>query len=92
MTTVYEGHWEGDMITGKGMYKYISGSLYVGYWKKGMYDGYGWFVNDRGVEYEGLWKEGEAVGSRNKYWTMDVTYGGDASELCKTINKDMKFS
>jgi hypothetical protein len=89
---VYEGQWSNDLISGKGTFKYTSGSFYVGYWKLGVYHGYGWLVNNRGEESEGVWRDGEPAERRNRHRTCwDGACEGDVSHLCATAGRVKRF-
>ncbi len=53
---IYEGQFEKDVITGKGIMKYANGDLYDGYFKNGKKDGEGIFSYANGNSYEGYFK------------------------------------
>mmetsp|Transcript_30256 Transcript_30256/g.55268 ORF Transcript_30256/g.55268 Transcript_30256/m.55268 type:complete len:170 (-) Transcript_30256:1987-2496(-) len=59
---VFEGHFNEDVIQGKGKFTYASGAYYEGQWANNSYNGKGTYVWTDGRKYEGQWVDNKMHG------------------------------
>ncbi|KAJ1435008.1 Phosphatidylinositol-4-phosphate 5-kinase, core [Sesbania bispinosa] len=75
--TVYEGDWEGDKMTGKGLIVWSSGAFqYEGEFSGGYLNGYGTLRTSSGCIYRGGWRMNAQHGiGRKEYSNSDIYEG-----------------
>jgi hypothetical protein len=73
---VYEGYWDGDTMTGGGVYRWSDGSCYEGSFSNGQMHGYGKFTWPEGSVYDGTWQFNEMRGQGR----FDSGFDGDFSQ------------
>ena len=73
----YEGYWEKDKKSGKGIYYYNNGEIYNGDWKDGNFEGKGTFFYKNGNRYEGEWKNDKREGKGIIHYKAGDRYEGD---------------
>ena len=59
---IYEGEWENNEQSGKGMMSFKNGDKYEGEWKHDVASGYGVYTHCDGTKHEGEWKKGFCAG------------------------------
>jgi len=64
----YEGNWENDLMSGKGVYINSNGDKYSGNFKHGVKQQYGVMEYQNKDKYEGEWKDDMIWGSNGQFW------------------------
>ncbi|MED6206994.1 hypothetical protein PIB30_031670 [Stylosanthes scabra] len=74
--TIYDGDWESEKMTGKGLILWPSGSKYEGEFSGGFLHGNGTFTSSSGCTYRGGWRMNAQHGiGKKEYSNLDVYDG-----------------
>jgi len=94
MREEYKGSWEKDLMSGWGVYKYISGATYAGEWLDNSHHGRGTYEFPDGCIYEGEWKshkmngEGTFTDKNGTKWSGLFVDGVFQSKMQKRLKME----